>query len=150
MKIFSLFFLLLLFFGCERKIDLGVHNVHWDRDMCVRCKMVVSDRLYAVQTTDPTTGKTYYFDDIGCVILWFDEEKIPWAKNAKIWVTDHKTGKWIDAKEAKWGTIDITPMGFGFAAYAVGNEPKDCEVIDYQEMAKRCIVLEKLKKERGR
>ncbi|HIP60277.1 MAG TPA: hypothetical protein EYH01_07625, partial [Campylobacterales bacterium] len=94
MKLFSLFFILLLFLGCERKIELGVHEVHWDRDMCIRCKMVVSDRMYAAQTTDPTTGKTYYFDDIGCVVLWFVEDEIEWADKAIIWVTDVKTGKW--------------------------------------------------------
>jgi hypothetical protein len=135
-----------LFFGCERKIDLGVHEVHWDRDMCVRCKMVVSDREYAVQTTDPKSGKTYYFDDIGCLILWFDEEQIPWANEAKIWVTDKNTKEWIDAKSAKWSTQSVTPMAFGFAAHKSGSEPKDVELIDFDKVAKRSIAMEKIKK----
>ena len=146
MKLFNLFFILLIFLGCERKIELGVHEVHWDRDMCIRCKMVVSDRMYAAQTTDPTTGKTYYFDDIGCVVLWFVEDEIEWADKAIIWVTDVKTGKWVNAREAKWSTISITPMAFGFAAHKAGSEPKGEEVIGYDEMAKRSIALEMRKK----
>jgi hypothetical protein len=146
MKIYSIFVVLLLFLGCEKKIDLGVHEIHWDRDMCVRCKMVVSERKYAVQTTDPVSGKTYYFDDIGCLVLWFDEEKIPWAGSAKIWITDKNSGEWIDAREAKYSTEDITPMGFGFAAYKAGTEPKGVEIIDYEKVVKRSIAMEKIKK----
>jgi len=135
------------FWGCERKIDLGVHEVHWDRDMCVRCKMVVSERQYAAQTTDPITGKTYYFDDIGCVVLWFKEEKIAWADKAIIWVTDVNSGEWINAKEAAWSTISVTPMAFGYAAHKAGTEAEG-EIIDFDEMAKRAIALEEKKKKR--
>jgi hypothetical protein len=144
---YIIFLVLMMFFsfGCEKKIDLGVHKIHWDRDMCVRCKMVVSDREYAVQTTDPKTGKTYYFDDIGCLILWFDEEKIAWADKAKIWVTDKDTKEWIDARTASWSTVSITPMAFGFAAHKVGTEPKG-EIISYEKVVKRSIAMEKIKK----
>jgi hypothetical protein len=145
-KFYLLLFAFISFLGCERKIDLGVHEVHWDRDMCVRCKMVVSERQYAAQTTDPITGRTYYFDDIGCVVLWFVEDEIEWADKAIIWVTDVKTGEWINAREAKWSTINITPMAFGFAAHKAGTEPKDTEVIGYEEMVKRSIALEERKK----
>lgn len=139
--------MILSFLGCERKIELGVHDVHWDRDMCVRCKMVVSERQYAAQTTDPTTGKTYYFDDIGCVVLWFEEDKIDWADKAIIWVTDVNSGEWINAREAAWSTISVTPMAFGYAAHKVGTEPEG-EIIGYDEMAKRAIILEEKKKKR--
>jgi len=146
MKLYSLFFLLLFLFGCEKKIDLDAHKVHWDRDMCIRCKMVVSERKYAAQTTDPTTGRTYYFDDIGCLVMWFKEENIPWADSAKIWVTDKNSGEWIDARTAKYSTEDVTPMGFGFAAYKAGTEPKGVEIIPYEKVVKRSIAMEKIKK----
>ena len=136
----------LSFWGCERKVDLKPHDVHWDRDMCIRCKMVVSDRKYVAQTTDPITGRTYYFDDIGCLVLWFVEDEIEWADKAIIWVKDVKTGEWIDARKAKWSTVSITPMAFGFAAYKAGSEPTNEEIIDYEEMVKRSIALEARKK----
>ncbi len=147
-KVWITLILLISFWGCERKIDLGVHEVHWDRDMCIRCKMVVSERQYAAQTTDPTTGKTYYFDDIGCVVLWFEEDQISWADTATIWITDVNSGEWINAREAKWSTVAITPMAFGYAAHKAGTEPKDSEIIGYEEMAKRAIALEAKKKRR--
>ncbi len=145
-KIWFLFLILVSFLGCERKIDLGVHEVHWDRDMCIRCKMVVSERMYAAQLTDPMTGRTHYFDDIGCAVLWFVEDEIMWADKATIWVTDVKTGEWINAREAAWSTVSITPMAFGFAAHKPGTQPKDTEIISYDEMAKRSIALEERKK----
>ena len=140
--------MILSLWGCERKIELGAHEVHWDRDMCVRCKMVVSERQYAAQTTNPLTGKTHYFDDIGCLVLWFEEEKIDWADKAILWVTDVNSGEWVNAKKAKWSTISVTPMAFGYAAHKPGSEPKDSEIITYEEMAKRAIALEEKKKSR--
>ena len=84
----TLFFtvlLLLSFNGCEKKqITTELQEVHWDRDMCERCKMVTSDRHHAVQVIDPKTGKSYMFDDIGCTLLWFEDEKISWKDQAKV------------------------------------------------------------------
>lgn len=119
MKNFSLlaFIFALFFMGCDTKIDLSSKDVKWDREICERCKMIMSDRLYAAQVVNPKDGKRYYYDDIGCTILWFDEEKIPWEDQAIIYVTDAKTGEWIDAKKAFWVFGKVTPMDFGFAAY---------------------------------
>jgi hypothetical protein len=72
MKFFFLGFLVFFMLGCEKKVDKGVAKVHWDRDMCARCVMVVSDRHNTTQVIDPKTGKKYMFDDIGCMVLWFD------------------------------------------------------------------------------
>ena len=77
----------LLFTGCEEKSKTDVAKVHWDRDMCARCVMVVSDRKNTAQVRDPKTGKKYMFDDIGCTILWFKEENISWKDTAIIWIT---------------------------------------------------------------
>jgi hypothetical protein len=153
MKNYKSLLIILTFFsflGCEKKVDLGAHDVHWDRDMCIRCKMVVSERQYAAQTTNPITGRTYYFDDIGCLVLWFEEDEIEWADKAVVRVIDVKTGEWINAREAKWSTVSITPMAFGFSAYKAGTEPKNEEIIDYDEMVKRSIALEARKKGIGK
>ena len=96
---FLLLFSLLLFTACEKKISTEVKKVHWDRDMCERCKMVVSDRKNTVQVINPKTGRSYMFDDIGCTVLWFKDDKIEWENNATIWINDITTGKWIDAKK---------------------------------------------------
>ncbi len=137
-------FLMLFFVGCEKKVvDDSPKKVHWDRDMCQRCKMVLSDRDFAVEIIEPKTKKAYYFDDIGCAILWLKEEKVPWAKSAKIWVRDGKSKKWIDAKSAKYVDDAVTPMAYGFKAYTKENFPKDKKMIDFEKMSQKIEEIER-------
>jgi len=145
MRKFSFILLLLLaIIGCEKK-DIGaVQKIHWDRDMCERCKMAVSDRKFAFEIIDPNSGKAYKFDDIGCGILWLEEEKIPWRDKAIMWVTDAKTGKWIDAKKAYYSDDSITPMAYGFAAYSKETKPKDKKLHDFNYVKKMIFEIEKL------
>lgn len=143
MKLFflllSLAVMLLNFTGCDKKaVNTQPHKVHWDRDMCSRCAMVVSDRDNTTQVINPVNGKVYMFDDIGCMILWFDNEKIPWKDKAIIWITDAQSGKWIDARKAFYDTENITPMAYGFAAHKSKSDiKKGQEVIGYNEVFKR-------------
>jgi nitrous oxide reductase accessory protein NosL len=136
--------LLLSFNGCEKKkITTELHEVHWDRDMCERCKMVTSDRHHAVQVINPENGKSYMFDDIGCTLLWFDDEKITWKDKAKVWITDVETGKWIDARTAFYDTHNITPMAYGFAAHEKKERIKAGEeIVRYNDLFKRILEIE--------
>lgn len=135
--------LLFGFTACEKKNPTELHSVHWDRDMCERCKMVVSDRQHAAQVINPATKRSYMYDDMGCAILWFDEEKIEWADKAKIWVTDISTGKWIDARTALYDTNNITSMAFGFGAHENNSTVKSGEeIINFEEMSKRIFKIE--------
>lgn len=134
----------IIFTGCEEKSKTDVAKVHWDRDMCARCVMVVSDRKNTAQVRHPDTGKKYMFDDIGCTILWFKEEKIDWKDRAIIWITDVNSGKWIDARTAFYDTENITPMAYGFSAHTTKDTIKpDQEIIDYNEVVKRVIKIGK-------
>lgn len=115
---FLLIFVLGLFFtACDSQIDTTAKEVKFDREICERCKMIISDRNYAVQIINSNDGKRYYHDDIGCAVLWFKENAINWEKEAIIYVTDAKTGKWLDVKKAFWTFGATTPMDFGFSAY---------------------------------
>jgi nitrous oxide reductase accessory protein NosL len=131
--------LILSFQGCDKKsINTNPHEVHWDRDMCTRCAMVVSDRDNTTQIINPANGEVYMFDDIGCMILWFDSEKILWKDKAVIWITNADTGKWINARKAYYDTENITPMAYGFAAHKSKDAiKKGQEIIDYNEVIKR-------------
>ncbi len=145
MKHFSFLLLLFLFIsGCAEKPVGEPRKVHWDRDMCERCKMVLSDRKFSAQVINPETGRKYMFDDLGCVILWFKEDKIAWSDKAIIWVNDVKSGEWIDARNAFYDTENITPMAYGFGAHlkqeSVGG---DTEMIDFNELSKRVIKIGK-------
>ena len=137
-KFLFLGFLVFFMLGCENKVDRGVAKVHWDRDMCARCVMVVSDRHNTTQVIDPKTGKKYMFDDIGCMVLWFGDENIEWKNKAIIWITDVDTGKWIDARKAYYDTNNITPMAYGFSAHKTKESIKEGEeIIDFDEVVKR-------------
>jgi len=139
--------LLMLFVisACKSKVDdNSVHEVHWDRDMCERCKMVVSDRHYTVQVVNPKTHKSGMFDDIGCAVLWFGEEQIPWKDQAIIWINDAKSGQWIDARKAYYNGENITPMAYGFAAYKNRADiPAGKEVLDFNQVSQKIIEIEK-------
>jgi len=108
-------FLILSFFACKggNEEQLPVDFV-WDREACEECKMALSDPHYSAQVVDPK-GRAYYFDDIGCAILWLERQ--PWKDKARTWVNDVKTTEWIEAQKASWISGDPqTPMGYGFAA----------------------------------
>lgn len=147
MKKFNFLFLLMFlpfvgFTGCEKKPVGEVEPMHWDRDMCERCKMAISERKFAVQVINPQNGRVYKFDDIGCALLWMDEEKIPWKEKAIIWITDAKSGKWINARTALYADGAITPMAFGFGAYTKETLPKGAKVFDFTEVTKRVKEIE--------
>ncbi|RUM73409.1 MAG: hypothetical protein DSZ11_05915 [Sulfurovum sp.] len=137
-------FSLLTITSCKERSKTDVVKVHWDRDMCARCVMVVSDRKNTTQVRDPRNGKTYMFDDIGCTILWFKDEKIEWSNQAVIWITDLTTGEWIDARTAFYDTENITPMAYGFSAHKTKETIKEGqEIIDFKELSKRVIEIGK-------
>ncbi len=135
--------------GCGQSRQKGTPvKVHWDRDMCERCKMVLSERKYAAEIIDPKTDKAYTFDDIGCAVLWLEEEKIPWAKEAKIWVTDAKTGQWLDARKAKYTDDSITPMAYGVAAFSEATFPKGHKALNFDQMVDLVKKIEAKNNER--
>ncbi|MGD8587358.1 MAG: hypothetical protein PVG22_00865 [Chromatiales bacterium] len=106
--------------GCSVDPENGPREVKWDRDTCERCRMVLSDRNFAAQIRyfpdHSARSKVVMFDDIGCAILWLDEK--PWKDDprSEIWVVDHRTGTWIDARRATYLTGVLTPMEYGLAA----------------------------------
>jgi len=135
--------------GCgDSRPKGGVEAIHWDRDMCERCKMVVSERKYAAEIVDPKTDKVYKFDDLGCAVLWLEEEKIPWADEAKIWVTDAKTGAWLDARKALYTDDSITPMAYGIAAFSEKTFPKGHKALGFDEVVKIIKRIEAKNNER--
>ncbi|KIM08067.1 MAG: hypothetical protein KU29_05265 [Sulfurovum sp. FS06-10] len=146
MKTLLLTFILIILFqtGCQERSTTEVVKVHWDRDMCARCVMVVSDRKNTVQVRQPKSGKKYMFDDIGCMVLWFQKNNIIWENQATIWITDVTTGEWIDARTAFYDTENITPMAYGFSAHKTKDTIKEGqEIIDFIEVTRRVLKIGK-------
>jgi len=130
--------------GCNSKPKGSVETMHWDRDMCERCKMAISERKFAVEAIDMKKNKTYRFDDLGCAVLWMNENKIPLDDNIKLWITDAKTGKWIDAKSAIYIDGVRTPMDYGFASYTKETLPLNHNTFKLDEVIKKIFEKEKV------
>jgi hypothetical protein len=81
--------------------------------------MVLSDRRHSAQVRLAEAGgrsKVYAFDDLGCAVIWLDENLDRAARASEIWVNDWRTGDWIDARSAFYVPDQVTPMGYGLGA----------------------------------
>ena len=142
LKISFIVVLALIFASCEKKTHKGMHKIHWDRDMCSRCVMVVSDRNQTVQVINPKTSEHHVFDDIGCTVLWFKDQDIKWKDSAIIWINDIKTTKWINARTAYYDTMNVTPMAYGFGAHETKDSIQEgLEIVDFEEVTKRVLKI---------
>jgi nitrous oxide reductase accessory protein NosL len=135
--------LTLSFLGCDKQDTNGPHKIHYDRDMCSECKMVISDRNYAVQIVNPVKNKAYNFDDIGCAIIWMDQNNEEWLDNAKMFIADQKTSELIPSREVYWAKGFTTPMDFGFAAFK--DKPTE-KVYDFIEVYQDVMASKNAKK----
>lgn len=110
--------LALLLVGCGDP-GTGPKEVHWDRDTCERCRMVLSARNHSAQiryTDEKQKSRVLMFDDIGCAVIWLEDK--PWrdAATTEIWVNDYRNGHWIDAQKAWYIKGQMTPMEYGLGA----------------------------------
>lgn len=103
----------------------------------LQCNMLIEKIRDAAQAVSPE-GKTYFFDDVGCLALWLEDQKKKdeWA----LWVYSRDSKGWIDGRIAWYSRADYTPMHYGFAAYV---EQQD-EFIDFQEMCLKMLRGENL------
>ena len=116
----------LLLTACGQDADLpnGMAVFKWDRDVCMRCKMVISDRRFASQMRGGPKDTVFKFDDIGCAATWRAEKikDYPWMTDAttRLWVADFANpGQgWLQALAAHYVSGTTSPMGYNYAAYA--------------------------------
>lgn len=146
--IFSIFFLF-LFIGCqEDSLPNGMKKVHWDRDICQRCKMIISERKFTVQIVHPTTKEAFMFDDLGCAVLWFIEDELNWFDKANVYITDAVSGQWLNAKEAIYIADTLTPMGYGLSAYSKQTILKNSTHLSYEEAVEKIKQIDHAQKSR--
>jgi copper chaperone NosL len=84
---------------------------------CNYCRMTVSSQNVAAQIAAPGEDPRF-FDDIGCLASYLREH--PLTPGAVLYVGDHQTGKWIDARVAVYSRGDAitTPMYSHIVAHA--------------------------------
>ena len=110
--------------GDEGNWPDGMLPFKWDRDICLRCGMAISDRRFPAQIRGGPKNTAFKFDDIGCAATWYDEKRKehPWMPDAatRFWVADFagKGDKWLDARSAYYLSGKTSPMGYNYAAFS--------------------------------
>ncbi len=99
---------------------------------CSECNMDIEEMSYQAQVI-MQNGDTYFFDDIGCMVLWLEKHK---EGIAKMVTKTLDTRHWVDPKKAWYSRTANDPMGYGFAAF----EKKKEGLISYNDM--RILMLQ--------
>lgn len=131
--------------GCK-KINWpeGMAEIKWDRNTCVRCNMVISDRRFAAEMRGGPTQTVFMFDDIGCLIFWMRDkaDKYPWMTDAatRLWVASSESKsrdemQWFDPRQVSY-VSKTSPMGYNFGA--VGSPLPDS--VDFNEMRRLTLA----------
>jgi len=103
----------------------GMQAIKWDRDTCVTCNMVISDRRFAGEMRGGPKNTLFKFDDPGCIALWLNDKATtyPWIREVatQIWVADSNVRgnemRWLDAKTIQYAA-KFSPMGYNYGAVA--------------------------------
>lgn len=103
--------------ACGPEPVTGPADVRWDRETCTRCAMSVGDNRFAAQVReDAEPWRAFLFDDIGCAVAWLRQQQESAVSRFEIWVNDHNSSQWIDARSAWYVNGVPSPMGYNLAA----------------------------------
>jgi hypothetical protein len=95
-------------------------------DACASCRMTLLSLRTAAQIAGPG-GESIFFDDLTCLRRHLATAAIP--ADAVVFVADHRTGGWVDARRAVYTrTGEQTPMGSGLVAHA-DAESRDADAV---------------------
>lgn len=120
--------------GNLKKLPIKIKPNHYHD---IQCAMTIKSEAHAAQVISPS-GKTWFFDDIGCLIKWIEDKDF--KNEAVLWTHAEDSKNWIDAKKAWYVLDDATPMGYGFGA----REKKVEGSINFNEMRLKMLRGENL------
>jgi len=116
MKKFIILSFILLLSSCLQEGAVTAEDPIWEKESCSRCRMVLSEKRYAVQRILPS-GEVHFYDDLGCALK---HDHAP--HEGKVFVRPHGGDDWVPAEEAKFLSGLRTPMNSGFGAVKEGGE----------------------------
>lgn len=102
----------------------GPKPIKLNEDLCEFCKMTISDGRFGAELIT-SKGRTYTFDDIGCMIRYAEENRSVEVKNYYIHRYDGKN-ELIPAESAVYLSSDSlnSPMGGNYAAFTSEDAAK--------------------------
>ena len=106
---------LMLMAACSNEAAKPV-EIDPETDTCANCNMSVADNQHATEII-LTNGKTFVFDDIGCMFNWKDENED--KEIEKSFVRDYDTDEWIEVEDSYfvYGEKIKTPMAFNVVSF---------------------------------
>ncbi len=91
-------------------------TIRLGEDACASCRMTIVSVQSAAQIVSPG-AEPILFDEIGCLRDYLADTSL--SEAALVFVADHRTGEWIDARHAVFTkTAVATPMSSGLLAHA--------------------------------
>jgi len=121
MKAFKVLFTLFL---CLVVTEVGEAQT----TQCIHCKMNITNDSFRAKAT-PNIGKTVYFDAIECLVNYLKTRNENSYSNLS--VTDHQSGKFIDATKAFYVKTKAipSPMGANLSAYSGEAAAKEVQKV---------------------
>lgn len=113
---------LLLTVGCLQE-ELVPREPLWGKEACSRCRMILSEKRYAVQRLFPN-GEVHYYDDIICALK---HNHAP--DEGDLYVRPFDGNDWVAANKVMYLPGLMTPMNSGFGAVKEGGTVSFDEVI---------------------
>lgn len=102
--------------GCKPQ-QVGPEEIRWGREVCEICGMIISEPRYAAEVRGGPDRRLAKFDDIGDAVHWLRVQDWAHTSDVEFWVMNSDTGMdWVDARQARYLTGQISPMDYGFAA----------------------------------
>ncbi len=109
-----------LLMACDSNDGSRPTTIHWDRDTCDYCRMVISDRTFSAQLFSHARHAHSKFDDVGCLVNWLAEnEDAAGRATNRLWVADQGEPDqvmWLNARLAAYMSGRRTPMDYGYGA----------------------------------
>lgn len=111
--------------SCEKTDTSQAPEIHFGRDVCDVCGMIISDERYAAALwvrEAPGEERPMRFDDVGEMLQWQREHGEGLPISSFVWTYD--TRLWLPAESAIYvhSAEMQTPMAFGIAACSTREE----------------------------
>jgi copper chaperone NosL len=106
----------LLTAGCAGSGAPGPVAIDLGQDACSHCRMAIVSKATGAEIV-AAGEEPRLFDDLGCLRDFLAAAPPP--PDAVVFVADHRTGAWVEARLAVFTRTSVqTPMGSGLVAHA--------------------------------
>lgn len=114
LKIINIMMLIFLSIACEKGMAKPQEPI-WGKESCGRCRMILSEKRYAVQRI-LNSGQIIFYDDMNCALL------DPTHKDeGKLYVRPFGGDDWVAAEGARYNSGFQTPMNSAIGAMKNGG-----------------------------